>query len=215
MGVFQHTLFPQANRFDLLCYRSPVPSKICLCNLSGSSFYHIRTARLRSLIHFCSFVNLSDSRCRQHTNANGIANSISSSCTPHCSCFLACSEGAKLCRWRQYLPASKDCITKSRFRDVLSKLRLWQLTQYGKDADTILLAPLDPIFTDPEISRPMSTLQITSHYSRDPFRQHTYFLPALTPGVTERSSYNLATKNIFALVLCWSRRPKTYSDTTS
>lgn len=65
------------------------------------------------------------------------------------------------------LPAtSKDWIARSRFRDVLSKLRLWQLTQYDKvlflDADTILLAPLDSIFTDPELSRPMSTLQNTS-----------------------------------------------------
>ena len=53
-------------------------------------------------------------------------------------------------------------ITHSRFRDVLSKLRLWQLTAYTKivflDADTILLSPLDSLFTDPDLSTPLATL---------------------------------------------------------
>jgi alpha-N-acetylglucosamine transferase len=63
-------------------------------------------------------------------------------------------------------PRSKDWLPKSRFRDVLSKLRLWQLTDYDKilflDADTILLAPLDSIFTDPELSMPMPVIQNSS-----------------------------------------------------
>lgn len=50
----------------------------------------------------------------------------------------------------------------ARFRDVLAKLRLWQLTQYDKilalDADSIILSPLDSIFADPDLSTPMATL---------------------------------------------------------
>lgn len=55
----------------------------------------------------------------------------------------------------------KDFIENSRFKDVLSKLRLWQLTDYGKilyiDADAFLLANLDDIFTDPDLGTPMKT----------------------------------------------------------
>jgi alpha-N-acetylglucosamine transferase len=60
----------------------------------------------------------------------------------------------------------QSTIKRSRFRDVLAKLRLWQLTQYDKvlalDADTLILAPLDPIFDDPDLSTPMPTLQSDS-----------------------------------------------------
>ncbi|OCK82304.1 glycosyltransferase family 8 protein [Lepidopterella palustris CBS 459.81] len=62
------------------------------------------------------------------------------------------------------LPKTFDqsLILNSRFRDVLSKLRLWQLTDYDRvlfiDADTILLSPLDSLFTDPELSVHMHTL---------------------------------------------------------
>ncbi|KAF2262718.1 nucleotide-diphospho-sugar transferase [Lojkania enalia] len=56
----------------------------------------------------------------------------------------------------------KDFIKSSRFRDVLSKLRLWQLTAYDKilylDADSYLLENLDGIFTDPILSTPQKTL---------------------------------------------------------
>ncbi|KAH7135866.1 nucleotide-diphospho-sugar transferase [Dendryphion nanum] len=56
----------------------------------------------------------------------------------------------------------KDYINDSRFRDVLSKLRLWQLTDYDKivylDADSFLLQNLDALFTDPELSPIMKTL---------------------------------------------------------
>ena len=67
------------------------------------------------------------------------------------------------------LPPAFDqsTIKRSRFRDVLAKLRLWQLTQYDKilalDADTIILSPLDSIFDDPELSTPMPTLQNDSN----------------------------------------------------
>ena len=47
----------------------------------------------------------------------------------------------------------------SRFRDVLAKLRVWQLTQYDRilclDADTVVLEPLDGIFTDAELNSSM------------------------------------------------------------
>ncbi|KAF2800685.1 glycosyltransferase family 8 protein, partial [Melanomma pulvis-pyrius CBS 109.77] len=62
------------------------------------------------------------------------------------------------------LPAAfdREFITNSRFRDVLSKLRLWELIDWDKilylDADTFLLENLDAIFTDPELSAPMKTL---------------------------------------------------------
>jgi alpha-N-acetylglucosamine transferase len=63
-------------------------------------------------------------------------------------------------------PESGNWLQKSRFRDVLSKLRLWQLTDYDKilflDADTILLHPLDSIFTDPELSMPMPVIRNNS-----------------------------------------------------
>ncbi|KAF2704620.1 glycosyltransferase family 8 protein [Pleomassaria siparia CBS 279.74] len=56
----------------------------------------------------------------------------------------------------------RDFITNSRFRDVLSKLRLWQLTDWGKilylDADSFLVQNLDGIFTDPDLSSSMKTL---------------------------------------------------------
>ena len=55
----------------------------------------------------------------------------------------------------------KNFIENSRFRDVLSKLRLWQLTDYDKilylDADSFLLDSLDDIFTDPDLSTPSKT----------------------------------------------------------
>jgi alpha-N-acetylglucosamine transferase len=62
------------------------------------------------------------------------------------------------------LPAAfdRDFIENSRFKYVLSKLRLWQLTNYDKilyiDADSFLLANLDDIFTDPDLSTPMLSL---------------------------------------------------------
>jgi alpha-N-acetylglucosamine transferase len=49
----------------------------------------------------------------------------------------------------------KDFIETSRFRDVLAKLRLWQLTEYDKilylDADSFLLRHLDGLFSEPEL----------------------------------------------------------------
>jgi alpha-N-acetylglucosamine transferase len=70
------------------------------------------------------------------------------------------------------LPAAfdKDFIENSRFRDVLSKLRLWQLTDYDSilyiDADSYLLANVDDIFTDPDLNTPMQT-QITDGEQSD------------------------------------------------
>jgi alpha-N-acetylglucosamine transferase len=56
----------------------------------------------------------------------------------------------------------KSFIESSRFKDVLAKLRLWQLTDYTKvlflDADTFLLRNLDGIFDDPRYSTVMTTL---------------------------------------------------------
>ncbi|KAF2110672.1 nucleotide-diphospho-sugar transferase [Lophiotrema nucula] len=50
----------------------------------------------------------------------------------------------------------KQFVENSRFRDVLSKLRLWQLVQYEKivylDADSFLLENLDGLFLDPKMS---------------------------------------------------------------
>lgn len=50
----------------------------------------------------------------------------------------------------------KNFIENSRFRDVLSKLRLWQLVGYDKilylDADSFLLENLDEIFVEPQLS---------------------------------------------------------------
>jgi len=83
------------------------------------------------------------------------------------------------------LPPTFDqsAIKRSRFRDVLAKLRLWQLTQYDKilalDADTLILSPLDSIFDDPHLSAPMPTLQNDSSLTdlRTPLPS-TYLLSA-------------------------------------
>ena len=44
----------------------------------------------------------------------------------------------------------------SRFRDVLSKLRVWELTTFERilvlDADTIVMKPLDGVFAEPELN---------------------------------------------------------------
>ncbi|KAF1997344.1 glycosyltransferase family 8 protein [Amniculicola lignicola CBS 123094] len=57
----------------------------------------------------------------------------------------------------------KDFIKNSRFRDVLSKLRLWELTDYDKilylDADSFLLQNLDGLFTNKALSMPMQALK--------------------------------------------------------
>ncbi|MCJ1250704.1 hypothetical protein MMC30_007932 [Trapelia coarctata] len=83
------------------------------------------------------------------------------------------------------LPPTFDqsTIKRSRFRDVLAKLRLWQLTQYDKilalDADTIILSPLDSIFDDPELSTPMPTVQNgSSLVALPPPLPSTYLLSA-------------------------------------
>ena len=82
--------------------------------------------------------------------------------------------------------ATASSISRSRFRDVLAKLRLWQLTQYDKvlalDADTILISPLDNIFTDPEFSTPSRTrpanTSTSSTHDLDPPLPSTYLLAA-------------------------------------
>ena len=61
------------------------------------------------------------------------------------------------------LPATFDqsVIGRTRFRHVLAKLRLWQLTAYDKvlclDADTMLFAPLDELFDHLTLGAPMPT----------------------------------------------------------
>lgn len=74
------------------------------------------------------------------------------------------AEGAAVIRMEPLdLPEAfdKDFIINSRFRDVLSKLRLWQLVEYDKilylDADSFLLANLDEIFRDTKLSGLMRT----------------------------------------------------------
>ena len=85
--------------------------------------------------------------------------------------------------------ASSASISRSRFRDVLAKLRLWQLTSYDKilalDADTILLSPLDSIFTDPQLSAPIPTLPENKNIAQSasiygPPLPSTYLLSAST-----------------------------------
>ncbi|MCJ1362809.1 hypothetical protein MMC16_001915 [Acarospora aff. strigata] len=79
---------------------------------------------------------------------------------------ILASEGATIIPIQTLtLPATfnqSSSVSRSRFRDVLAKLRLWQLTSYDKilalDADTILLSRLDDIFSDPVLSTPMLTL---------------------------------------------------------
>ena len=63
------------------------------------------------------------------------------------------------------LPPSfhQDWVNGSRFRDVLAKLRVWQLTQYDRvlvlDADTVVTRPLDGVFSDPQLSTSMTALR--------------------------------------------------------
>ena len=61
------------------------------------------------------------------------------------------------------LPATFDLsvIGRTRFRHVLAKLRLWQMTAFDKvlclDADTMLFAPLDGLFDHPSLGTSMLT----------------------------------------------------------
>lgn len=57
---------------------------------------------------------------------------------------------------------NKNFINNSRFRDVLAKLRLWELVSWDKiiylDADSYLLQNLDDLFTEPSLSHMQKTL---------------------------------------------------------
>lgn len=48
-----------------------------------------------------------------------------------------------------------------RWKDIMTKLRLWELVQYDRiiflDADTFLLKPMDGIFNDPAAQHPQIT----------------------------------------------------------
>ncbi|KAF2739797.1 nucleotide-diphospho-sugar transferase, partial [Polyplosphaeria fusca] len=81
----------------------------------------------------------------------------------------------------------KNFIENSRFRDVLSKLRLWQLTDFDKivylDADSFLLQNLDDLFTDPVSSGMMTTRPSNgTSYSVEPPRQYLMAASADTYG---------------------------------
>lgn len=88
-----------------------------------------------------------------------------------------------------------DYISTSRFRDVLAKLRLWQLTEYDKilylDADSFLLAPLDDIFTAPGISEPQQTVNWTSPSSDTQIPQppQTYLMSASTDTYGDQTKW--------------------------
>ncbi|OCL11244.1 glycosyltransferase family 8 protein, partial [Glonium stellatum] len=68
-----------------------------------------------------------------------------------------------------HLPSTfnQPLTTPSRSRNALSKLRLWQMTAYTKllflDANTMLLSPLDALFTDAALSIPATTLPPNSN----------------------------------------------------
>lgn len=79
------------------------------------------------------------------------------------------NEGAVLVRITPLdLPSAfnKEFVENSRFRDVLAKLRVWQLVDWEKvlyiDADSFLLQNLDGLFEDPEMSPEQHTLPLNS-----------------------------------------------------
>jgi alpha-N-acetylglucosamine transferase len=84
---------------------------------------------------------------------------------PTAQLSLLASEGATIVPIQPLdVPPSleKPHISRSRFRDVLAKLRLWQQTDYDRilaiDADSLILSPLDFIFKHPDLSGPVPTL---------------------------------------------------------
>jgi alpha-N-acetylglucosamine transferase len=106
---------------------------------------------------------------------------------PAAQLSLLASEGATIVPIQPLdVPPSleKPHISRSRFRDVLAKLRLWQQTNYDRilavDADSLILSPLDIIFKHPDLSRPMPTLnrEISTANASQPLLPSEYLLVA-------------------------------------
>ncbi|CZR61300.1 uncharacterized protein PAC_11196 [Phialocephala subalpina] len=70
----------------------------------------------------------------------------------------------------------------SRWQNVMSKLRLFELTSYSRilflDADTFILHPMDGIFSDP-FSYPTNTSQVVAKESKEALLPPTYLFASL------------------------------------
>jgi len=106
---------------------------------------------------------------------------------PECHCKRLLRDGVTLIQVEKLdLPWMEPL--SERWRDVMVKLRLFQMTSYDKilflDADTFLLSPLDGVFSDPA-GVPQKTLKVAPIRPDEESLPQTYLFSTL-PEVTQK-----------------------------